>query len=88
MLKKVKAEKITVTEEARRGVAIEEGYILPPVGKEVVLCGIPRGKCPYGQEGQRGKHVYENTETGDACVCNSGGLVKKTWGLTEEVGKK
>jgi len=84
MLKKVKAEKITVTERARRDVAIEEGYILPAVGKTVVLCGIKRGKCPYKFEGQRGKHVYEDTETGDACICTENGLIKKTLGLIEE----
>tara|TARA_Y100000296_G_C5168242_1_gene255879 strand:- start:1869 stop:2159 length:291 start_codon:yes stop_codon:yes gene_type:complete len=73
-----KTHTIYPSEEIRKDTAIGEGYILPAVGKIVVLCQIERGKCPYEKEGQRGKDTDKNSPTGDVCVCNSKGLIKKT----------
>ena len=61
--------------EIRKKIAMKSNYILPEERKKTVLCEIPIGECPYNSEGRRA--WYADSKTGNVCICNSNGLVKK-----------
>lgn len=77
------AYRLHFSEEIRREVAIGKGYILPSTEKGVVLCEIPQGQCPYGNEGERVIYTDASSLTEEVCICTSNGLVEKAGKLRE-----
>ena len=76
-----KADKIFPSPEMREDFA-RAGYILPPVGVGVFLCGVR--KCPYGEAGIEVMYADSDSLTGVARICNSNGLVEIGKGLLKD----
>lgn len=55
-------------------------HTIYPSGEKIILCEIPRGKCPYGNEGK--ETFYTESNTGEVRVCKSHGLIEKEEPLT------
>ena len=90
MLEAGNAYELPLSEGTRRDIALESGYIFPAEGKGTVICEIPKGECPYENEGRR---MYyddgdDNLNSGLVCVCISGGFVEKAGLLRIEITEK
>jgi len=70
-----RAYAVNFSREIREQAVREQNY-LPKIN--LVLCEIPRGECPYGNEGKRCLFSDSNSPTGDVSICNTDGFVKRT----------
>lgn len=63
----------------------EISYIILAEGTGTVICEIPEGECPYGNEGKRMYYADADTDSnsGLVCVCISDGFVEEA-GLLEK----
>jgi len=85
MLKCGEAYKVYPQTEMRRNLSEDGKYV---IGKELVLCPIKKGKCPYGKEAIDGeeKTLRMFDETGiNKSICTSNGLIKKAGLLDLEI---
>lgn len=52
-----------------------KAYNLSIKNRTSLFCEIPRGECPYRNEGKR--IMFTESGTGEVCVCTTKGLVEK-----------